>query len=131
MADNKRLKRLKRMVDLQHRIKQQHEWKLADLQHQKTQLDEEREMLSNTLFQPRLSGDRLMELVGQQLARANEKERWIEVVKEHHNQQRTTQHQRLRHTEQIHKREKTAVHRETVSQELSEIIDLALLKKPT
>ena len=129
MVDKKRLDRLERMVKLQQRLKQKHEWTLADLQHQKVRLAEEKIMLSETLYNPQSSSDRLLELIGKQLVRASQKEHGIMGVEKHHQQQRTEHHQRFRYMEHARDTAMSNYQRKMDGKELSETIDLALLRK--
>jgi len=131
MDNNKnRLKRLQRIVDLQHRLKQQHEWKLADLQHQQDQVVKDRTLLSQTLDKPELGGDRLLELIGKQLTVTSLKGRQIAGAKVHHHRQHEEQHRRLKSVEKVYDVAVSTYHRETQDQDLSEMIDVALLGKP-
>lgn len=129
MADKARLKRLKRIVDLQNRIKQSHEWKLNDLQNQQIRLSEERVVLSKTLEKPGSSSDRLLELIGHQLKRASLQERQIEVEKNHHQEQRAEHQKKMRFMEKVHHAAVGAYQREMSGKELQEIVDIALLGK--
>ncbi len=129
MADRKRLKRLQRMVDLQQKIKQMHEWKLAELQYQQTKAEKDSAMLSQALDQPGSSGERLLEMIGQQLKKVNEKEHRIKTVKTQRHNLKKEQHRQLRFVEQLQQTAMGGYQREESKRELSEIIDLALLNK--
>ena len=129
--DNKkeRLKRLQRIVDLQHRLKLQHEWQLISLEHQQEQIAKDRNILSEALDQPMLSGERLLDLVGKQLSETNRKEQIIAGAKVHHRYQHEEQHRRLKFVEKVHQKAVTSHQRDAQQQELSEIIDIALLER--
>ena len=129
MVDKKRLERLKRMIRLQQRLKQKHEWTLVELQHQKARLAEEKMMLSETLYKPQSSSERLLELIGNQLVRASQKEHGIGLVEKYHQQQQSEHHQRFKYMERVHDIAAGDYQRGLDGKELSETIDLALLRK--
>jgi len=124
-----RLNRLQRIVSLQHRLKQQHEWQLVDLQHQQEQVSKDRQSLSDSLDQPKLSGERLIELIGKQLTATSQKEHAIAGARIHHHHQHEEEFRRLKFVEKVYKKAASNYQREAQEHELSQVIDVALLGK--
>jgi len=124
-----RLNRLQRIVSLQHRLKQQQEWQLVDLQHQQEQIVKDRQSLSDSLDQPKLSGERLIELIGKQLTATSQKEHAIAGARIHHHHQHEEEFRRLKFVEKVYKKAVSNYQRQAQEHELTQVIDVALLDK--
>jgi len=124
-----RLNRLQRIMNLQHRLKQQHEWQLVELQHQQEQVAKDRIMLTDSLDQPKLSGERLLDLIGKQLSQTNQKEHAIANARIHHHHQHEEQYRRLKFVEKVYHNAAANYQRGAFEQELTEVVDVALLGK--
>lgn len=125
----KRLKRLKRLLELQRQLKRLHEWKMTDIQRQKIALVEDKDNLISALNQLQSNGILLTDLIGKKLTAVSKKGA---VVDREYVQQSLTlrgQKTKVRQIDQAFKKAKATCSAQEAKQDLFEIIELSLLRK--
>ena len=124
-----RLGRLQRMIHLQNHLRQMHEWKLTDLEHQKKQVDENRTGILGALDSRLMDGGLLIDLVARHLKTAAKKTAELEGASMHHQRQIEIEHRRLKHIERIFQSISREYHMKAGNHELLDIVDFDVRKK--
>ena len=129
VEQEKRLKRLRRLLELQTQPKRLHEWKMSDIQRQKIELVENKHKLISALNRLQSNGILLTDLIGKKLTAVSKRGA---VVDREHNQQSLTlrgQQTKVRQIDREFKKAKATCRAQEAKQDLFEIIELALVTK--
>ncbi len=124
-----RLQRLKRIVDLQNRMKQAREWELANLEHQKSKLVDEKVKLLGALGQLQSNEQLLADVLGKSLAAASKKSAQIDASHKDKHRNLQKQHRQLKHIERVYNEALGDYRNSEQNMEMEDVIDRLVIEK--
>ncbi len=130
MADLKiRLKKLKRMLEVQKQLRQLHEWKVSDTQVKKNKVIEDKDTLVSALNHFHSNGALLSDLIGRKLTAVSKKGLALDVIYSSQSKVLQGQQRKVVQIERAFIDAKNVSMAEEAKQDLLEVIEISLMKK--
>ena len=124
----KRQKRLKRVFDLQRKLKQLEEWKLGRLEVQKNEILQNKMELVSALNQTSGSGLLFSDLITQSLSAASKRGHHVDRKRQFQKQLLQTLQQQLKHIERIYELNSREYSSREVQMELEAVLEHEVTK---
>ena len=124
-----RVKKLKRLLLIQTRLKQLQEWRLKQIEHEEEQVARDRQVLVEALDRETFRAESLADMIDRNLDRAARKSRLLESARGREMQLLEKEHKRLKHIERLFDTAARSHRTELSKRELQDVLEQAVRDK--